>query len=250
MSESLVTTEPKGLTTPAPLVHLVARNPVEMQSARENLIEWLRLKLASVETDINDYQASLEQAIKNRWNKTGLRKAVNQAINQRTFYEKVLAAVEAGYTIIPEFPIDVFAIRVERGNAITENQASRYGRPTALLEPPDILPEGEGDYASSIPKTHTWQENKTDEKGNKYTVYHLNSTDLQDVAFPVRAARVEVMSATSEAMALRVFDQIGICPAKRKADPLIIGQILMPVKNYTQKTVSFLIAWHLNLNEL
>jgi hypothetical protein len=244
MSEELV------IPNVEPLVHLVARNPVEMQAARTGLIDWLRRKLVAIDKDVEDYQASLDQAIKNKWNKAGLRKAVNQAISQRTFYEKVLTAVEAGYTIIPEFPIDVFAIRVDRDFATEPNQVSRYGKPDVPLESADILPEGDGDYVSNVPKARSWQETRTNAIGDKYTLYHLDSDELQDVAFPVRAARVEVMSATAEAMALRVFDQIGICPATKKADPLIIGQVLMPMKNYTQKMVSFLIAWHLNLNEL
>jgi hypothetical protein len=234
-----------------PLVHLVARNPAEMQSARASLSLWLTRKIAAADTDIADYEASLEQATKNRWNRAGLRKALNQAIGQRTFYEKILAAVEAGYTVIPEFPIDVFAIRVEREGPIPEHVASRYKNGLALRpEAADVLPEGEGEYVSNTPKASDWQESKTDEKGNKYTVYHRSAVALQDVVFPVRAARVEVMSATAEAMALRVFDEIGICPAQRKADPLIIGRILAPKKGYTQKSISFLIAWHLNLNEL
>lgn len=229
-----------------PLVHLVARNPVEMQAARNNLVDWLNRKISSVDTDISDYEASLEQAIKNKWSRKGLQKAVNKALAQRTFYEKILIAVEAGYTIVPEFPIDVFAIRVDRLNAITENQTSDRRTPDVLLEPPDILPEGEGEYQSNVPKTFTYKTSGA----NGTTNYHRNSTDLQDVVFPVRAARVEVMSATSEAMALKVFDQIGICPATRKADPLIIGQVLWQKDTYHQRMVSFLIAWHLNLNEL
>lgn len=240
-----------ALANTEPLVHLVARNPVEMQTAQANLQEWLKRKLASIDTDIADYEASLEQAKKNKWNRTGLRKAVNQAIAGRTFYEKILAAVEAGYTIVPEFPIDVFAIRVDRDYPVTERRTSSYkGGLGVPLEPADILPEGEGDYVSNVPLTNIHSETTVADAGQKRVAYHRDSTALQDVIFPVRAARVEVMSATAEAMAHRVFDQIGICPATRKADPLIIGQILWQKNTYTQRVVSFLIAWHLNLNEL
>lgn len=64
------------------------------------------------------------------------------------------------------------------------------------------------------------------------------------------------MNATAEAMALKVFDQIGICqPTRnagitRKGDPLIIGQILGKREGWSQKCVSFIIAWHLNLKDL
>ena len=61
-----------------------------------------------------------------------------------------------------------------------------------------------------------------------------------------------MMNATQEAMALRVFDQVGISPqgSVRAADPLIIGQILGHKEGYKRKTISFLIAWHLDLRSL
>jgi hypothetical protein len=64
------------------------------------------------------------------------------------------------------------------------------------------------------------------------------------------------MNATAEAMALKVFDQIGIANpvrnvgVQRKGDPLIIGQVLSKRVGWTQKCVSFIIAWYLNLDEL
>lgn len=72
-------------------------------------------------------------------------------------------------------------------------------------------------------------------------------------------ARPEIMTATAEAMALRLFDQIGICDQnagqhrrRGKGDPLIIGQILMKASKYGDitKPVNFLIAWHLDLRTL
>lgn len=246
-SEAITVVNETPLASTEPLVHLVARNPVEMRDAQEGLKQWLTQKLASVDTDIADYQASLDQATKNKWNKRGLQKAVNQSLGLRMFYEKILAAVKAGYTIIPEFPIDLFAIRVERTYPVSERTTSSWkgGQPVPV-EPCEILPEGEGEYVSNVPETTTGQYTKADGQ----TAYYRDSTNLQDVVFPLRAARAEVMSATAEAMARRVFDEIGICPATKKADPLIIGRILAPKKGYTQKSVGFLIAWHLNLNEL
>lgn len=229
-----------------PNVHLVARNPVEMQQSQQGLIEWLKSKIANVTAEMADYQESLAQAIKNKWSRRGLNKAVSSAFYRKEFYEKTLAAVEAGYTIIPEFPIDVFAVRVNRDTPEGERQTARYGRASALVETADIMAQGEGKYVSPTPKTIHWSETRKD--GDKeYKVDVCAPTALQAVEFPVRSARVEVMSATAEAMALKVFDEIGICPPARQADPLIIGRIWLA---QGRKSVNFLIAWHLNLNEL
>lgn len=230
-----------------PLVHLVARNPVEMQQSQSSLADWLRAKIAEVETEGADYRDALATAVKNKWSQRGLRKAVSGAFFRKEFYEKTLAAVDAGFTIVPEFPIDVFAIRVDRDTPEGGIQTTRYGKPSAEAETVDILPQGAGQYVSPTPKTVHWTETRKDQQEKEYTLALCEPTALQPVEFPIRSARVEVMTATAEAMALKVFDEIGICPPSRKPDPLIIGRICMP---RSAKVVSFLIAWHLNLNEL
>lgn len=236
-----------ALAVVQPMVHLVARNPVEMQEARQGLAGWLTAKIAEVGAEMADYQESLAQAVKNKWGAKGLKKAISSAFYRQEFYKKTLAAVDAGFTIVPEFPIDVFAIRVQRDAPEGAIQTSRYGRAIAEDERCEILPTGAGDYASPRPKTVTWKETRTDNQEKGYKVNLIQPTALQPVEFPIRSARAEVMSATAEAMALKVFDEIGICPQTRKADPLIIGRVLLPGSD---KTVNFLIAWHLNLNEL
>jgi hypothetical protein len=236
-----------ALTVTQPLVHLVARNPVEMQEARSGLAEWLKAKIAEVDAEMGDYQRSFEEAVKNKWGAKGLKKATSSAFYRKEFYEKTLAAVDAGFTVVPEFPVDVFAIRVQRDAPEGGVNHSRYGRAAADQERCEILPAGAGYYVSPSPKTYHWKETRADDQGKEYKVDLVKPTKLQPVEFPLRSARAEVMSATAEAMALQVFDEIGICPQTRKADPLIIGRILLPDSD---RAVSFLIAWHLNLNEL
>ena len=70
---------------------------------------------------------------------------------------------------------------------------------------------------------------------------------LLDVVFPVRFARPELLEVTSEAMALKVFDEIGVLPRRRGRDPVIVGRIIEPK---TKSRVSFLIGWYVNTAEL
>lgn len=237
----------EALAIQQPMVHLVARNPVEMRDAQVGLVGWLKAKIAAVGAEMQDYQDSLEEAVKNKWNAKGLKKAITSAFWRQEFYSKTLAAVEAGFTIVPEFPIDVFAIRVDRRTPEGAVRESTYSKPLADAETCDILPVGSGDYVSPRPKTFHWKTTRLDRDNKEYKINLVRPTALQSVEFPFRSARVEVMSATAEAMALKMFDEIGICPQTRKPDPLIIGRILLPG---TDKAVSFLVAWHLNLNEL
>jgi hypothetical protein len=245
-------TEALAVQTQKSAVHLVARNPVEMQTAQADLAEWLRRKIDSFDPEITDLNASINEAKKNNWSVAALTRQRNKEVARQEFYAKVLAAVEAGYTIVPEFPVDLFAIRVSREfpqNDRTTVTASSYGPAPVYREKPDVLAAGEGSYVSPWPQVErgTYEE----QKGEQLVKYKFaEPTEFSEVVFPLRAARPEVMNATAEAMALQVFDQIGICPAERKADPLIIGQILGKKEGYSQKCVNFLIAWHLNLNEL
>jgi hypothetical protein len=127
--------------------------------------------------------------------------------------------------------------------------------PTARVpdERPQILPPGEGNYRSPEQLVRNDRGSRKDDKGKDVFFHRQWATEFDSIEFPVIAAVPYVMKATEEAMALRVFDQIGISPqgSVRSADPLIIGQILLgtgPV--WRTKHISFLIAWHLDLRTL
>jgi len=260
----IVVDEPSRPQPPASDVHLVARNPQEMQAAQSNLTAWLKNKLTTVEAEVRDLNASITEARNNNWKFDALTRARNRVIQLETFYFKALMAVEAGYVMIPEFPLDVFAIRVTRANVRAEDreQTSTWGWPTIDNERPDRAPAGAGEYRnpSQLVRHYEW---KTKDKDGKEVTYRTTSAaEWQDeVVFPMIAARPGVMNATAEAMTLKVFDQIGVCrpvqqtPTGRaistrgKGDPLILGQILHE-RASGLRVISFIIAWHLNLDEL
>lgn len=242
----------EALAIPQSSVHLVARNPVEMQNAQADLAVWLKNKIVEIEIEVKDLDAALNEAVAAGWNLDALRRQLNKTVRHQDFYRKLLAAVEAGYTIIPDIPVEVFAIRVERagprGDTVSSDYSARYAVPND--EKPDKLAVGQGEYVSPVPEVERQDVVMTKKDQSTFTRHYARPDEFRDVVFPLRAARVEVMSATKDAMAHKIFDQVAICPAKRKADPLIIGQILGPPNGYSQKCISFIIAWHLNLNEL
>lgn len=235
-------------------VHLVARNPNEMALAKSNLELWLKEKIGQCDQEASELFEATEVARTNGWRFDTLNRHANLARRRGEFYRKVAAAVDAGYTIVPNFPIDCFAVRVKRESPRPERATSTYSRDHAMRNArdvvPQILPAGEGKYVSPSPTGRVGEYQDKQKDGKEITKYFFNVTDFTDIQFPIEAARPEVMDATAEAMALRVFEQIGICPQSRKGDPLIIGQVLGPKVGFTQKQVSFLIAWHLDLRTL
>lgn len=244
-----------ALALPQPSnIHLVARNPNEMALAKTSLELFLSQKIAQCDSEADDLFRAYEEAVKHKWKSSTFRTHGNLAKRRGDFYRKVKAAVEAGYTIVPNFPIDIFAVRVKRQTPRSDTAESTWNQSSAISNAKDIIadsiPSGEGRYVSNLPAGITGNYNKELKDGKQEKRYFFEVTEFQDVAFPIEAARVEVMSATAEAMALKVFDQVGICPQTRKGDPLLIGKVLGPKVGYTQKEVSFLIAWHLDLRTL
>lgn len=255
---ALAVQEPEPIKASEPIelsqVHLVARNPNEMALATTSLTMFLRQKVGQCDQEFNELSDAATVAIENGWKYDTLERHSNLARKRGDFYRKVLAAVEAGYTIVPNFPIDLFAVRVQRKRPKWQQGESEYGMGNASSkvedEEPQILAPGKGRYVNPAQLGHGNDYSTTDDKGKTIKHFVWSPTQFQDIAFPIEAARPEVMSAASEAMALKLFDAIGICPQSRKGDPLIIGQVLSHKRFYSRKTVSFLIAWHLDLRTL
>jgi hypothetical protein len=267
--------------TPAtPTTHLTATSPMEMQAAREDMKAHLEQRLTVIEREIVQANAALNEARRNGWATGTLLSARNRLIDDETYYNKILAAVEAGHTIIPEFPIEVFAVRrdkPDRRQTMTFN-GSISASETYLgnAAESDCPPAGAGEYRNPLPETVSWtRENKApgaQERGEPrwYTDVTRTGDAAAPIMFPHMTARAPIMRAAAEAMMDKVFDQIGVCLPVEKAskgrvirpqprrrqlnaavgDPLVIGQVLHKNEGGRQQCVSFIIAWHLNLNDL
>jgi hypothetical protein len=244
-------------TQPVESVHLVATNPQQMASAQANLATWLRTKRDSMLTEAVELESARDEAKRHKWKTSAFNSAIVKARKRHIFYQKTLEAVLAGYTIIPNFPIDIFAIRVTRDEPLSGQQYNTgYRSADYRRELPDIAEAGVGEYKSVKPEGYRHSEEKKKQDGTAITYNYFTPTDLAEVEFPFTVARPEIMTATAEAMTLRVFDEIGICPqskrARGKGDPLIIGRIVIKPEPFAEPSIaaSFLIAWHLDLRTL
>lgn len=262
-------------TPSIPETHLVATSPAQMQAAQGDLRAYLEEKLATIEREIIEANAALNEARRNSWSTTALTSARNRLVDDETYYNKVLAAVEAGHTIIPDFPVEVFAIRraedprqqTQTYTGIHNATSTGMGQPV----PPDYAPAGAGSYRNPQPATwDTTRENTHATPENKQPRYYTTVTryghPVGPITFPLMTARSPIMRATAAAMKDKVFDQIGVCHpviadaataarradtrARRLGDPLVIGQVLRKRVGSQQKCTSFIIAWYLNLEEL
>lgn len=251
--------------------HLTAVNPTEMQAVESNLKPWLEIKLAEIEQNIVECNRALNEAKDNGWSTSALTAARNRAVDDETFYNKILLAVEAGHTIIPDFPISIFAIRRSQPDQRQLHTWTGHvsKSETWLSNParPDYAPAGAGEYRNPRPEVNTWfSYMRKNAEGQEYRPYNIERTGrpVGPIVFPSQTARSPIMRATADAMAEKTFDQIGVClpvapdalarrvqeNAGRAGDPIVIGQVVRKGMGGRHRVVSFIIAWYLNLNEL
>lgn len=224
---------------------VVARNPGEMQVAQSQLIDWAAKKTEEKKALHMELQENLRIATESGWRTSTLKRAVANAQKEMEFYVKVHAALEAGYCIIPNMDIDVFAIRTTR-----KKPKKGYGDRWQNREQKSSKPAlGDGRYVDSSPTELEHQVKGKNSSGQEITRYKAWAEDFQEVGFPFQMAKPQILDSTSKAMARKVFDDIGVLPQRtRRGDPMVVGRIIHR-KGYTDHTISFLITWFVDTKD-
>lgn len=236
-----------------PQFHAVAVNATEMQAAHEGIETWLEAKVASLKDSVEEAHAALDAATRNGWRTTALANVFRREKLSHLYYGKLLAAVEAGYTIVPNMPVDIFAIRVKREFPAqpSHTDSSEYHSPTPRLndEEEQRLEIGAGRYESPLQRVSYERADVVGPKTGK-TLHSTTVTPVgfADIEFPLAIAHSAVMEATGRAMASKIFDRIGMV-TDGSGDPIVLGQITFK-RRYGTKTASFLIAWYLDVRTL
>lgn len=234
-----------------------ATTPLEMSQAQDSLIAWCVRKVASMKHEADELAENLAIAIKNKWKTDTLRRHSALAVKRVTFYEKIKAALEAGYCIVPNFPVTMFAIRTDKKQPLRYWESNKtQHRPWTgdKTQEAGTLAIGEGDYKNPTPEieTHIIETKKLD-NGNEQKTFTSEAVGWNEIDFPINMAKPKIMEATSRAMALKVFDEMGILPDPHpKKDPMIVGRILdpRPLGYGQRKFITFIVAWHLNVRDL
>lgn len=244
-----------------PHQHLVALSPSEVGPAQQQLRTWCQGKIYELATDLKEQRENYRHAITHKWKASAWQRAITKTKARIIYYTKIRKAVEAGFLIIPNFPIEVVAVRVA-SDAEPKQLVARYDSEVNNAQA-QVLPPGEGKYVNETTITkpeQEWDQRQNEGKGAWVTRRRTGSFD-DDVDFPVVAVKPLILEATSRAMALNLFDRIGIANhgggtvsrAQRRADPIVVGQIIDPTKGrqkWREHSVTFFIAWWLNTEAL
>lgn len=223
-------------------IALTATLPTEMVVSQIELIAWCEKKVSAIQYEVRELYDAYERAKKMKWKFEPLKNLWRAASKRLAYYEKVKAALAAGYYIVPNFDVQFFAIRTKKKTPKDQWTVFNWNA-TNHEKSAQELPIGEGEYQNPFPVVY---EKRIGEGDNQKKYSRAEYWD--DLEFPIMMAKPEIIEATSRAMSLKVFDRIGVFPGYRKVrtdDPVIIGQIFRKV-GYTTKIVSFMIAWHLD----
>lgn len=265
MSDDAITvieSQPEPETSLVPQFHAVAVNATEMAASKLSIKTWLEQKILQLGSEIAQTEEAYESAIKHKWKASTFKSSLSRLKQKHLYYGKLLAAVHAGFTIVPNMPVDVFAIRVLRGDPKWRGNHgnSTYSFSSASPSVPDEqeqrLPVGEGRYESPLVDFYESNtKNKEIKDGKVVDVYHVSQfcKGFQEIEFPLAVAHPLVMDATAQAMAMKIFDRIGVVPETQRrgyrGDPIVLGQITRK-EGWQTKTASFLIAWYLDVRTL
>jgi len=229
---------------------VIAEKPDELQAAQGQMVAWAEAKVADLNRAYDEATAALEAAKTRRLELAPYRAMMRGIQADLHYYTKMWDALAAGYCIVPNMPIQLIAVRLDedatpsgRGLGQSATWTKRPGVGEATSE---MLPSGEGKMVDPRP-THYVSENRIKRSdGSTEIVYESKPTQFVDPRFPIVMRKPRVLEATERAMALKCFDQVGVLPATRRQDPLVLGQI----KRKNGKLVSFLIAWWIDTRDL
>lgn len=230
-----------------------ATTPDEMQQTQIALIAWAVAKVAEARIERDEMGQTVERAMRSKWKVTPLRKALTRAQKRLDFYEKVLGALEHGYCIVPNFPITAFAVRTDRTKPLRfyttrwDNEHTQDAR---------SLPAGEGEYKNPFPMVR--QQTIKPAEATKAEVCGYWASGWKDLEFPVTMAKPRLMEAVDRAMALKIFDEIGVLPGfvssegtrPPRGDPMIVATIQHYKKTvgYSGRpdVVTFMVCWQVD----
>jgi hypothetical protein len=225
---------------------VVAKTADEMVSSREKLAQWAAAKVLVAKEELVLAETELAKVKEMKQRTASYRTKVAEAKDTVVFYEKIQAALAAGYCIVPEFPIQIIAVRTcaEEPPAV-ERKADWRGLPAFESESP---PLGEGQYVSPITKNTTESRTEGEDEKAKIVKYRV-ATGFRKVSFPVKFARMEILENLDKAQTHRIFDAIGLLPstARPRPDPMLIGRV---EHGSSGKVVSFMIAWWIDTKTL
>ena len=227
-------------------VQLCATDASAMALSQEAMVEFFTGRMREAEREVDEAERNLKIAEEAGFQLRAFKRHLTESRRLVRFHEKCSVVVHAGHALVPNFPVDVFAIRTDRDSPRSEKSHSWR---TRFTQTAPGLPYGEGDYVDSVPLEDTRNDPywKKDEKGEFISNWVRVVTDFQQVNFPESVRQSDVMTAVHSAMKLQAFDDFGVLPERKaKGDPIVIGRVKDPRRARSHRPLCFMVAWYID----
>jgi hypothetical protein len=221
---------------------LVARTQVEMASAQDKLIKWAEHHLAKKKVDLADAEKNLAQAKKCKWKTEPFKRLVEVATKKVVYYEKIKAALDEGYAIIPDLGVDLFAIRTTRKGAKRNDTSNKWDRPKDQQTNSPPLEEGRYVTPEGVHASKTIVLKHEPGKSPEYQTQKWAAGHDEELDFPFKTV--------DKSLREKIFDEIGVLPKYRQQpDPVVVGRIVYK-EGYHIRRMNFLITWFIDTEDL
>lgn len=226
---------------------LIALGPHQLADAQTKLIAWCENKLDELKSELATAHGVVEALRTANMSDARGRRIVTGINKRSTFYEKLKAALEAGYYILPPIPHQTFAIRSKHDTPPPNRQ---IGTTWKADEPtPPVLPVGEGEYHNAtVERERVDYVNEKNQQGQVVQKAVYQNVAWKDIEFPFFPVKPEIIAATGKALERKIFDWLGVAPNYRAVDPMIIGCIRHWKPH--MEPVHFFVAWWLDTDTL
>lgn len=262
MTEETTKVEKTNIIEQPPLTQgldliVLAKNPVEMANSQVHLITWGEKQIQLIQTEIDEATENFEAAKKAKYKTAGWRSVILRAEKRKLYYEKILAALRAGFFIIPDFPTTTIAVRTDLKHPKHTIISHKDWAPNLPGINAKELPVGKGKYVNPDAHDQRWTEKhkSTNRDGKEIEVvtHFAQLTSFDEVDFPFRAVKPQVLNETNRAMLLKIFDEICVLPQvarKKQPDPIVTGRIIRREGPNSIRKINFMIYWWINTRDL
>lgn len=223
---------------------VVAYSPNELVAAQSTVRGWCAENIRRLLAERKEAETNLAQAKQSKWRTGPFSTLVSRCSKRIEFYKKIGKAIKLGYMIVPNFDMDLFAVRT--GRVVPRSREQSYRN--RFIENGDTLPEGEGRYVGEKPVEENYPTTETNNAGKPYQQSRYYPVAfMETIAFPISFVKPQIVAETSKAMGHKLFDQIGIVRGgfiQRRDDPIVAARIIDGSDK--KKAVTFFIAWWLD----
>ncbi len=248
MSEPETTTGEVDVVTEVQERVLLALRPDELAAAHGTIRKWATGMESLMRRQAEELDESVQKARANKWGVLTLQKHLRIARQRRAFYRKIVAAVDAGYLIVPNFPMDPWVVRTDRKNPSGGTSRNSYSADRWFPQKARLLPEGEGRYVARSALLEVWDREEKAKDGEEKTFHYSRPSEFDESPeFPFAFAAPYVMDRVAAAQEERIFDEIGVAE-EGTGDPILLGRLLNPRPGST--AVTFFLAWGLDLRRV